>query len=373
MKKIVIAVDTYFPKKDGVMRFLENIVPRLAKHFFITILAPDFDHNKKFFNTQNVNEIIFPIDKEREFAGYNYVKETKSMRDVVRREVRNSDIIFSQDLAYIGRLAIKYAKQQEKPIVSYVHQITWEQVRGIFAEHLLKRWFFSNFVKWSAKRIYRKCSLLFVPSRTTAEQLKHEGIGTGKAIIPLGVDLEKFSPPSSKAVAKMDIKIDSRKNVIGYCGRISSEKGLGTLREAFLKVKNNYPDAVLLIVGGGLGEDAEKLKITQDAIITGFVKDVTPYIRAMDIFVLPSLTETTSLATLEAMSCGVPVIATPVGRVVEYVENNLNGYIFPAGNEVILAKRIESLLANQEKRLVMGKCPKNSVKIQLGHYCTEDG
>jgi len=361
MKKLLIAVDTYFPKKDGVVRFLENIVPRLEKYYFITIVAPDFNGREKFFDRKNVNEIVFPVEKKKSFAGYNPVKKTKNIRKIIKREVRNCDIVFSQDIAYIGRLAIKYGKELRKPVVSYVHQISWEQVRGIFAKKPLQGWFASSFVKFVAKRIYRKCSLLFVPSKTTAEQLKKEGVRKEKIIISLGIDLEKFSPPESKPAAKIGIKIDPRKSIIGYCGRISKEKDLLTLKDVFLAIKEKFPDSVLLIVGGGAGEDAEILKKTEDVIVTGFVKDVTPYLKAMDIFVLPSLTETTSLATMEAMACGVPVITTPVGRLAEYVHNNVNGYLFPPGRKDILAKRISELLSNSEKRNFMGRNARKSI------------
>lgn len=362
MKKIVIAVDTYYPKKDGVVRFLENIVPLLAKKYFITILAPNFNGASKFFESRNVNEIFFPVDKKKIVASYNPVIKTKKMKKIIEREIRNSDLVFSQDIALIGRLSIKYAKKLKKPVISYVHQIIWDQAKEIFSGNRIKAVFFENLIKFYAKKFYRQCSLLFVPSRTTAEYLSREGIKNDKAVIHLGVDIEKFAPPKNKSSAKINVKIDPGKNVIGYCGRISKEKDLLTLRQAFLFVKEKFPNTILLIVGDGSGEDAEKLKKTQDVIITGFVKDVTPYLKAMDIFVLPSLTETTSLATLEAMSTEIPVITTPVGRLAEYVQNSVNGYVFPPGNADYLSKKIETLLSEPKKKLFMGKNARDYVK-----------
>jgi glycosyltransferase involved in cell wall biosynthesis len=361
MKKIVIAVDTYFPKKDGVVRFLENVVPRLAKKYFITILAPNFNSGSKYFESGNVNEILFPVNEKRAAAGYNPVLKTRRLKKIMLREIRNCDLVFSQDIAYLGRLAVRYGRKLGKQVISYVHQISWEQIGEIFSDNPVKRIFSSSLVKFVAKGIYKKCSLLFVPSRTTAEQLKMAGIHNEKAVIHLGVDLEKFSPAKNKSSAKINARIDPSKYVVGYCGRISEEKDLLTLRDAFVMVKEKFPDSVLLIVGDGSGEDAEKLKKTQDIIVTGFVKDVSPYLKAMDIFVLPSLTETTSLATMEAMACGIPVITTPVGRLSEYVQNNANGYIFPPRNSEYLAKKIETLLSEPRKRLSMGNNARNSI------------
>jgi len=361
MKKLLIAVDTYYPKKDGVVRFLENVVPRLAKKYFITILAPNFNSGSKFFESSNVNEILFPLDRKRVVANYSPVLNTKKMKSIMIREIRNSDIVFSQDIALLGRLAIKYGKRMGKPVISYVHQITWDQIREIFSENPLKAFFWGSLIKYASRHLYRKCSLLFVPSRTTAEQLKKEGIKNEKAVIHLGVDLEKFCPPKSKAAAKIEVKIPPTKFVIGYSGRISEEKGLSTLRNAFVEIKEKFPDAVLLIVGDGSGEDAEKLKKTQGAIVTGFVKDVSKYVKAMDLFVLPSLTETTSLSTMEALASGVPAITTPVGRLSEYIQNNVNGYLFQPKKEDVLKKRIITLMTEPAKLSAMGRKARQSM------------
>ncbi len=352
MRKIVIAADTYFPKKDGVTSFLRNVVPRLAKHYFVTLLVPDFDGKGKFFDIKNINEIRFPIDKKRSFGGYNFIKKTKKLHRIMKREIRNCDLVFSQDIAYIGRKAVKYARDCKKPSVSYVHQITWDQLASMMGDRF-SEWFWKAVAKIFAKGVYRKSSMLCVPSRKTAWELKRVGVDKEKAIIHLGVDLEKFKPPKNKSSAKVNIKISPEKNVIGYAGRVSREKNLSTLRQAFLAVKEKYPDAVLLIAGGGSEEEIKELKNTEDTIITGFVKDVSPYLRAMDIFVLPSLTETTSLVTMEAMACSVPVITTNVGRLPEYVRHNINGYLFRPRDAEALKKYLEKLLSDPRRRMNM--------------------
>ena len=362
MRKIIIAVDTYFPKKDGVVRFLENIIPLLAKDFFITILAPDFDSNGRFINTKNVNEILFPIDKRKSFAGYSAVKKTKKLDSVVRREIRNCDIVFSQDIAYLGRLSVKYGKDFRKPVTAYIHQIAWEQIEGILADKPLRKWFWRWIAKRISRKIYNSCSLLLVPSKKTAVSLKNEGITKEKAIIRLGVDTEKFSPPDNKSAAKIKVNIKPDKLVIGYCGRISEEKDLITLKNAFVKVKERFPNAMLLLVGDGTEEYVRKIKEdSKDIRITGFTTNVSGYLKAMDIFVLPSLTETTSLATLEAMASGIPAITTSVGRLQEYIEHGVNGYLFQKSNEEVLAQRIETLAEDEKKRELFGKNARETI------------
>ena len=70
----------------------------------------------------------------------------------------------------------------------------------------------------------------------------------------------------------------------------------------------------------------------------------------MDVYVLPSLTETTSLSTLEAMACGCAVIATPVGYVKEYIKEKYNGMLFPFKNSLVLSLKLGILLENEKLR-----------------------
>lgn len=119
-----------------------------------------------------------------------------------------------------------------------------------------------------------------------------------------------------------------------------------------LKKKNKV---FLLIVGWGSKKNISLFKSLEDVKITGFVEDVLPYLQATDIYVLPSLTETSSLTTMEAMSCGLPVIATKVGYVKEYIIDKQNGMFFPKNNDLVLSLKLEQLINNKKMRETLGK------------------
>ncbi len=145
----------------------------------------------------------------------------------------------------------------------------------------------------------------------------------------------------------------SNKTIIGYVGRISNEKNINILMEAFEKLPNQN-NLQLLMVGDGNPKLVKKLKEINNCHVTGFVKNVEDYYQAMDIFVMPSLTETTSLATLEAMSCGLPVIATKVGFIKSYLVKDYNGLFFPRCSATMLAIKIEKLIKDPKLRTVLG-------------------
>ena len=117
--------------------------------------------------------------------------------------------------------------------------------------------------------------------------------------------------------------------------------------EAFKKLKNQE-DLHLLMVGDGPKDQTKYFKELSNCTITGFVDNVQDYLKAMDVFVMPSLTETTSLATLEAMSCGLPVIVTKIGFMKRYIIKNHNGLFFPKDSSSVLAVKIEKILQDHE-------------------------
>ncbi len=81
----------------------------------------------------------------------------------------------------------------------------------------------------------------------------------------------------------------------------------------------------------------------------------------MDCYVLPSLTETTSLSTLEAMSCGLAVFATRVGYIKNYIKEGENGYLFPKKNAYLLSKKLELVAKDEKLRARLGKKARETV------------
>ncbi|MEK6858220.1 MAG: glycosyltransferase family 4 protein, partial [Nanoarchaeota archaeon] len=313
----------------------------------ITVTAPEFKGRLK--KVEDINIVRFHLMKIR--FGDIYFSIPKKMK----RLVADADIIFNQTIGPIGASAIKNAKRQGKPIVSYVHSIEWE-----LASKSVKR--FKKIVEWwvkkRAKRLYNKCNLILVPSREVGYILTANGVRTRKKIIKLGVNTNRFVPARDEqdkfAVRKkLNLPTDKiHKIIIGFCGRIGREKDLPTLYSAFKNIIKTNQNIVLLIVGEGV--DIREMKRDKNVILAGSVNNVVPYLQAMDIYVLPSLTETSSLSTLEAMSCALPVVVTPVGSIKEYIVDGKNGLIFPPGDVLSLTKKLRRLIYSEKLRTDLG-------------------
>tara|TARA_Y100000034_G_C6863227_1_gene393140 strand:- start:436 stop:1587 length:1152 start_codon:yes stop_codon:yes gene_type:complete len=355
MKKIVIATDNFLPRWDGIARFLTEVVPQLSKEFEITILAPMFDNNQVGF--PNTTVVRFPVFK---FQIGDFPPAKPPFRKI-KKYIKEADIVWIQSIGPIGSLAAMNAHKYKKNLVSYVHSIEWELVPNSVTENKFMRFLLGKFIKFFSRYIYNKCDMLMVPSKLIAEKFIENKITSPKAIIKLGTNMKKFVPPLSRDEAKKNININPKNKVISFVGRIGREKDLTTLYRAFVQLKKRMQDVVLLIVGTGVKEVMDLFEKRKDVFVVGSKDDVVPYLQATDVYVLPSLTETTSLSTIEAMACGCNVISTKVGRISEYIQNGVNGFFFPTGNVYVLRMKLQKLLENQELMNTIGEKARQSV------------
>ena len=121
-----------------------------------------------------------------------------------------------------------------------------------------------------------------------------------------------------------------------YIGRLSAEKGLKHLITALSMIEAGAEHVKLVIIGDGpqkqeLKELAEKHRVGERVVFAGFQSDVEAWIPAMDAFILPSLTEGTPMALLEAMAYGLPSIASAVGGVPDIIDSGVNGILVSPG------------------------------------------
>jgi glycosyltransferase involved in cell wall biosynthesis len=347
--KLVVTTDCFLPRWDGIARFLSLLLPDLAQHMQITVFAPKFPG--KLPVLKGVRVIRFPLINWQ-FGDIFFCEPDKT---VMRKAIAEADVVFNQTIGPVGYTAIRIAKKLNKPVVSYIHSVEWE-----LAKRAVKQWkWFSGWaVKMVASWLYNRCSLLLVPSGEVADLLSGIKVKTRKELVHMGVSTSRFAPPKSKGAAKKSLGISSGKKVIGFCGRIAREKDLPTLYEAFEKVHSKNRNTVLLIVGEGLEQE---IPPSRQVIRAGRQDNVVPYLQAMDIFVLPSLTETSSLATMEAMSVGLPVVVTPVGNIREYIVDGKNGLIFARQDVDELSEKLAYLLKHPKTMKSLGKNARHTI------------
>lgn len=351
-KKLLIATDAFLPRWDGISRFLSEIIPKLVDDYEITVLAPRFPGFKDHIdNNEDIKVIRVPSFR---FKLGDYHPPRLCFR-IVKNAVKQADIVWTHAVMPIGMLAIWYSHKMKKPVIAYIHSTEWELALNSLSRHNILRRIASPIAKSIARFFYNKCDLLMIPSAKIGEKLKQNKVDTRKSIVHMAIDTEKFAPSDNKHFAKKSLGINPNYIVIGYSGRLGREKNVEALYKAFMRLEKKYKNIFLLVVGKGV-KDIEKLFSSHKRIkLVKYTNRMTYYLQAMDIYVMPSLTETSSLSTMEAMACGLAVVTTKVGLFSLYIRDKVNGCYFPRENDLVLSMKLSWLIENQKGREEMGK------------------
>ncbi len=165
---------------------------------------------------------------------------------------------------------------------------------------------------------------------------------------------------------RADLGIDDSDFVFGYVGRLSPEKGVHYLIDAAAQLAAERPGIRLLIVGDGadrgqLEQAARDGALRNKVTFAGFQSDTPPWYSAMDVLVLPSLTEGTPMTLLESMAIGVPVIASRVGGVPAVVDDGDNGILVEPGSARDLHQAMARVAADAASRLRIAERARQSV------------
>lgn len=156
--------------------------------------------------------------------------------------------------------------------------------------------------------------------------------------------------PQRRAIAEI---------VIGTASRLVELKGIEYLIRAVAALRNDFPTLRLEIAGAGphrvrLEEEVARTDLAGRVTFLGWIDDIGSVLSRWDVFVLPSLEEGFPVAALDAMTAGLPVVATAVGGVPELIEDEKSGWLIPPRDVDALTERLRLLLSNSELRRTVG-------------------
>lgn len=204
----------------------------------------------------------------------------------------------------------------------------------------------SAYTKW----LIRRMDAVIATSSQAASYLE-----VPHTVIMHGIDTVRFVPAEDKKAAKIAVGLDPSKKVFGCFGRIRHQKGTDRFVDAMIGAMPAHPDWIAVITGRVTAEhqdfaDAMHAKIaaaglTERFLFPGEVADVKPWYQALDLFAAPQRWEGFGLTPLEAMACGVPVIATPVGAFPDLVTHGVTGLV-TANDDADYTAAVASLLGD---------------------------
>tara|TARA_R110000851_G_scaffold47105_2_gene114490 strand:- start:1021 stop:1845 length:825 start_codon:yes stop_codon:yes gene_type:complete len=204
--------------------------------------------------------------------------------------------------------------------------------------------------------LIRRMDVVVATSDRTNAYLENPG-----HVIMHGIDTEGFSPSPDRAALRADLKLPVTATLVGCYGRIRAQKGTDAFVEAMLPVLRANPEVVALVMGRatekyeafeqGLKERV-RAEAMQDRVLflpEVPVGDMADFYRVLDLYVAPQRWEGFGLTPIEAMACGVPVVATRVGAFEKLVVQDTTGLLVDADDIPALSDAINSALSDRDR------------------------
>lgn len=215
----------------------------------------------------------------------------------------------------------------------------------------------------SSTMAQRYADEIVVSAENVIDYYSLENIKTTK-IYPT-VDMNEFNPRTSSSSLPGDVNVPSEAIVLGLIGNINPIKGYDIFLSAFEQIVTEYPHVVATIVGRKLATQKEyyqdlRTQVEESGLndrvhFLGWQENIAEYLSAIDLFVMPSLSETGPMTLMEAMAMEKPIVTTNVGVVPEQLTDGEHMWIVDSGNSNQLATAIEDALLHQDQWTTLGE------------------
>lgn len=273
------------------------------------------------------------------------------------------DFIFMRleaDTTATGQVYLANKLSINKPTAFF----TWENIFKRYSRY-------SAILRQIESFVYKNTSVAFTGSRSAAAVLRKKGYQGNCTMLPWGIDTDIYTSSPQAEELKSKLRVTENEVIVGYVGRIIAEKGLKTLLHALYQIQE-LPWR-LVMVGSGEYETefkriANELNLNQRINYVGHIsyKEVSLYLSAFDLLVLPSETQTSwkeqfGKVIIESMACNTPVIGSSSGEIPYLIKSTGGGLTFPEAQPKALAEQLSKLIMNPNLRLSFGKKGRQAV------------
>lgn len=273
-------------------------------------------------------------------------------RDIILNEMhkRHAIKIFSDprdcekdwDIAHVLDLKhanLKYLQKLNCPMVVDIHDYYWTSFYPFPCPDQPLRYMLQKVRKWKYSKILKKAQAIIVHSEYVKRKIGHPNT----FVIRLAIDPNGYNYPSDKR----------EKNLILFVGRDYFRKGLFTLIKALPLVLKEIPEVRVVVIGREFLHSRLVAKFLSRKLPIEFINGLSPehtreYFYRAKLFVLPSEIEASGIVLLEAMAAGLPIVATKVGGIPEFIRDGVNGLMVERGDDQQLATSIISCLRNDK-------------------------
>lgn len=354
--KILIASDLHYPTINGVATFSRNLARGLAaRGHEVLVIAPsqvgkkckEVDGNHVIVRTASVP---FPFYQNFRIS----LNPAREVRKII--EDFDPDVIHIQMLMGIGQAAMRYGNKFGIPIVSTNHAMPENLMDNLRLLAPVSRPI-NYILKAYGARFHSKADFITMPTQSAIDMFNVNKLTVPMEAVSNGIDLGRFSPGDVPEDLYDRHHLPRDKEVITYVGRLDAEKHLPVLLRAFVRILSVRPETHLLIVGDGtertsLQALAHEFGIEHSITFTGRVSDEDLVLlhRVGTVFAMPSPAELQSIATLEAMASGQPVVAVDAGALKELCQHERNGYLCTQDDDEMIAEGLLAILEDPKLR-----------------------
>lgn len=367
--RIAIVGQAYFRPDNGQATFTVQLAEGLttAGHE-VLVLAPS--EREDAYRSQQ-NGVILQTFKALHLP--HNANMTLFQGRKMDRYIREFDphVVHIQDHYFLSRTAVQVAKKYGYRLLGTNH---------FLPENLLDNFRVPSALQPLAERIlwrqmlnvYRRLDAVTAPSTTAVHILQAQGLKLPLRAISCGVDLHRFHPRNEFDWAGVRRKygLDPHKTLFLYVGRVDREKDIQIIVQGLAKLGRQ--DIQFGIAGkgsymGDLQKEIDDLGLNDGRVVMmGFVsdEDLPLLLNTADVFTMPSPAELLSIASLEAMASGLPVLAANAQALPELVEHQINGYLFTPGDAGEAAEGLAWLGNRPDNWMAMCMA---SIKRAYGH------
>ncbi|GEK81510.1 glycosyltransferase [Agrococcus baldri] len=343
--RILIATDTFAPDVNGAAKFTTRLAARLTKrghevHVVASALGRGRhgtrveEHEGQRFSVHRLRSMLYPGHDWLRFAQpWRMFQNAASLLDALK-----PDVVHFQSHIILGRAFSTEANKRGIRVVGTNHLMFENLMDHSNIPKLLQEQAVDRLWR-DAAAVLGRCDVVTTPTRRSADYLQLKTGLRDVHAISCGLPGDEYSPNPER-----------QRGRIVFVGRVTSEKRLETLVRAVAQLPDDLPWH-LDIVGGGdqideLAALARELHVADRVTLTGFVSDdeLRARLRGAEVFAMPSTAELQSIATMEAMATGLPVVAADAMALPHLVTDGVNGWLFRPDDAADLAEKLERIL-----------------------------
>ena len=344
--RIALFSGNYNYVRDGSNQALNRLVEYLLrKGASVRIYSPTVEKPAFPPNGDVVSVPAMSVPRRAEYKAPMMIPR-RVKKDI--REFR-PNILHIASPEILGHRAVTLAHKLDLPVVASVHTRfeTYMRYYGLsFLEPLIEA---------GLRRLYRRCDAIFAPSESMAQLLREQRMNYNVGIWTRGIDREIFNPERRDLAWRRSLGIPDDMPVIGFTGRLVMEKGLDVFCASIERLERQGIRHRVMVVGKGPAQEWFE-RALPNGVFVGFQEgpDLGRAVASMDMLFNPSVTETFGNVTLEAMACGIPVVAAIATGSQSLVTDRVTGRLIRAGAVIDFASALADYCRDEELRRAAG-------------------